>query len=146
MGQDAEKCISDQADDEPPNVSERGVFINDTAALLGEFTSAASTSANEFNSTRQSSVVEERRAPKTSQDIDPEVYSEQKSIDWFDLPMLAKLESMHTVIEWQFQSPTKLRTIMKSDDESATWVCPLPESSLTGLLRISIAHRTHWLR
>jgi hypothetical protein len=41
--------------------------------------------------------------------------------------MLEKLESMHTLAEWQFQNPTKLRTIMKSDDEFATWVCPLPE-------------------
>ena len=44
------------------------------------------------------------------------------SINWLHLPMLTKLESMHTLIEWQFQHPTRLRNIMKSDDELALWV------------------------
>lgn len=44
------------------------------------------------------------------------------SINWLQLPMLSKLESMHTLIEWQFQHPMKLRNIMKSDDELALWV------------------------
>lgn len=42
--------------------------------------------------------------------------------DWLQLPMLEKLESMHLLAEWQFQNPTRLRQIMKSDDEAATWV------------------------
>jgi len=135
-GQHTEKGTSDGTDDrdDPPNVSERGVSIINTVASVGDFTSSPSTPFNELNSTRQSSVVEERRAPRTSKDIDHEDHHQQNSIDWFDLPMIAKLESMHTVAEWQFQNPTKLRTIMKSDDEFASWVCPLPESSFTGLL------------
>lgn len=44
------------------------------------------------------------------------------SIDWLQLPMLSKLESMHALVEWQFQHPTRLRNIMKSDDELALWV------------------------
>jgi hypothetical protein len=131
MGQDAERSISDDRDDDdPPNYSERGVSIIETVASLGELTPAASTPLNELSSTRQSSVAEELRASRISKDTDLEVYPEQKSTDWFDLPMLAKLESMHTVTEWQFQNPTKLRTIMKSDDEYAAWVCPRPESLL----------------
>jgi hypothetical protein len=46
----------------------------------------------------------------------------QEPTDWLDLPMLAKLDSMHRLTEWQFQNPTRLRTLMKSDDEDATWV------------------------
>ncbi|TFK40094.1 hypothetical protein BDQ12DRAFT_680331 [Crucibulum laeve] len=42
-------------------------------------------------------------------------------INWLDLPMLAKLDSMHLLTEWQFQNPTRLRQLMKSDDESASW-------------------------
>jgi hypothetical protein len=40
--------------------------------------------------------------------------------------MLAKLDSMHLLTEWQFQNPTRLRSLMKTDDEDATWVCFLP--------------------
>lgn len=50
----------------------------------------------------------------------------QESKDWLDLPMLAKLDSMHLLTEWQFQNPTRLRSLMKTDDEDATWVCFLP--------------------
>ncbi|KAJ7510268.1 hypothetical protein B0H11DRAFT_1958230 [Mycena galericulata] len=44
-----------------------------------------------------------------------------ESKDWLDLPMLEKLDSMHLLTEWQFQNPTRLRTLMKSDDDDATW-------------------------
>jgi hypothetical protein len=55
------------------------------------------------------------------------------SVNWLQLPMLSKLESMHTLIEWQFQHPTRLRNIMKSDDELALWVRSTPRfpSALT---------------
>jgi hypothetical protein len=46
----------------------------------------------------------------------------EESKDWLDLPMLTKLDSMHLLAEWQFQNPTRLRTIMKDDDEGAQWV------------------------
>ena len=48
------------------------------------------------------------------------------SINWLHLPMLSKLDSMHALIEWQFQHPARLRNIMKSDDESALWVRSIP--------------------
>ncbi|KAF8558093.1 hypothetical protein OG21DRAFT_1595512 [Imleria badia] len=44
-----------------------------------------------------------------------------KQIDWLDLSMLEKLESLHTLAEWQFHNPHRLRQQMKTDDEQATW-------------------------
>ena len=61
-----------------------------------------------------------------SDENDSEKSENDTSINWLHLPMLSKLESMHTLIEWQFQHPTRLRNIMKSDDESAQWVRPIP--------------------
>lgn len=131
--QDAEKSapeiVDDNVDEDGPlNASESGVI--DLVSSFGDLTSAPSTAPNQRNSTRQS---EERRASSTSKDTD--LYPQQKYIDWFDLPMLVKLDSMHTVAEFQFQNPTRLRTIMKSDDEFATWVRPLAYSSPTEPLR-----------
>lgn len=61
----------------------------------------------------------------------------EKQVDWLDLSMPAKLESLHTLTEWQFQNPHRLRQQMKTDDEQATWVCrgtstfrPLPPDVL----------------
>ncbi|KAJ7454864.1 hypothetical protein FB451DRAFT_1049218 [Mycena latifolia] len=67
--------------------------------------------------------TEEKDAPAPEQDNpDEEQHEEQQaSTDWRDLPMLTKLDSMHLLTEWQFQNPTRLRTLMKSDDEDATW-------------------------
>ncbi|KAG9315126.1 hypothetical protein JVU11DRAFT_4249 [Chiua virens] len=45
----------------------------------------------------------------------------EKQPDWLDLSMLAKLESLHTLAEWQFQNPNRIRQQMKTDDEQATW-------------------------
>ncbi|KAN0093108.1 hypothetical protein V8E55_003892 [Tylopilus felleus] len=45
----------------------------------------------------------------------------EKQVDWLDLSMLAKLESLYTLAEWQFQNPHRVRQQMKSDDEQATW-------------------------
>lgn len=42
--------------------------------------------------------------------------------DWLGLSMLEKLNSMHLLAEWQFQNPMRLRTLMKNDDEIASWV------------------------
>ncbi|KZS99930.1 uncharacterized protein LAESUDRAFT_667344 [Laetiporus sulphureus 93-53] len=44
-----------------------------------------------------------------------------ESKDWTELPMLAKLDSLHLLIEWQFQNPMRVRSIMKDDDEGAQW-------------------------
>ncbi|KAF8170115.1 hypothetical protein BJ912DRAFT_998243 [Pholiota molesta] len=55
---------------------------------------------------------------QTAPDDDTEL---QNPVDWFDLPLLSKLETIHTLAEWQFQNPTRLRTLMKTDDEMASW-------------------------
>ncbi|THH11024.1 hypothetical protein EW145_g930 [Phellinidium pouzarii] len=41
--------------------------------------------------------------------------------DWANLAMLEKLDSIHTVVEWHFQTPLRLRSVMHSDDENASW-------------------------
>lgn len=53
----------------------------------------------------------------------------QESLDWLDLPMLIKLDSMHIVTEWQFDSPLRFRTLMRSDDDTASWVSHSPYST-----------------
>ncbi|KAJ7017514.1 hypothetical protein C8F04DRAFT_1085451 [Mycena alexandri] len=65
--------------------------------------------------------TEEKTTP--APEVLPQVEEEEpeESRDWLDLPMLAKLDSMHLLTEWQFQNATRLRTMMKSDDEDATW-------------------------
>ena len=75
-------------------------------------------------------------------------YSSEKdtSIDWLHLPMLSKLDSMHALIEWQFQNPARLRNIMKSDDESALWVRSISFFHPPKLIPTEIAHRTCRLR
>ncbi|KAJ7116297.1 hypothetical protein C8R44DRAFT_792106 [Mycena epipterygia] len=69
--------------------------------------------------------TEEKASPAPQQEDaalkEEQQEEQQESKDWLDLPMLAKLDSMHLLTEWQFQNPTRLRTLMKSDDEDATW-------------------------
>ncbi|KAI0353807.1 hypothetical protein OH77DRAFT_1427123 [Trametes cingulata] len=45
----------------------------------------------------------------------------EESKDWLDLPMLAKLDSLHLLTDWQFHNPHRVRQIMKDDDEAANW-------------------------
>ncbi|KAJ7573884.1 hypothetical protein C8J56DRAFT_980759 [Mycena floridula] len=42
-------------------------------------------------------------------------------INWLDLTMLEKLDSIHLLTEWQFHNPTRVRTLMRDDDEGALW-------------------------
>lgn len=63
--------------------------------------------------------------PPKVEDHDPPVdISPQTAIqiNWLELPMLTKLDSLHTLVEWQFQNPLRLRSQMKDDDENAQWV------------------------
>lgn len=71
---------------------------------------------------RQSSVPGKREASVSKPAAQDDSAEEIQPVDWFDLPLLSKLETMHTLAEWQFQNPARLRTIMKTDDEMATWV------------------------
>ncbi|KAH9925531.1 uncharacterized protein B0H18DRAFT_1008850 [Fomitopsis serialis] len=45
----------------------------------------------------------------------------EESKDWLELPMVDKLDSMYLLTEWHFQNPHRLRQIMKSDDDYASW-------------------------
>ncbi|KAF7375079.1 Phd finger domain-containing protein [Mycena sanguinolenta] len=64
--------------------------------------------------------TEEKATPAPDLNLQEEE-EKQETKDWLELPMLAKLDSMHLLTEWQFQNPTRLRTLMKSDDDDATW-------------------------
>lgn len=53
----------------------------------------------------------------------PEAISEEaESRNWLDLSMLEKLDSLHLLTEWQFQSPHRLRSLMKDDGDHGLWV------------------------
>lgn len=71
---------------------------------------------------RQSSVAGTRETSKGRESEAGDDAEPEKPIDWFNLPLLVKLETIHTLAEWQFQNPNRLRTIMKSDDDTASWV------------------------
>ncbi|TRM64914.1 hypothetical protein BD626DRAFT_400216 [Schizophyllum amplum] len=58
---------------------------------------------------------------KASEEVPEDVQSTEESKDWLQLPMLEKLDCLHLLTEWQFQNPSRLRQLMKSDDETATW-------------------------
>ncbi|SJK99960.1 uncharacterized protein ARMOST_03271 [Armillaria ostoyae] len=59
--------------------------------------------------------------PAVEEFAQEEEQEEEESRDWLELSMLEKLDSMHLLMEWQFQNSTRLRTLMKSDDDLATW-------------------------
>ncbi|CAA7268161.1 unnamed protein product [Cyclocybe aegerita] len=88
---------------------------------------AVSTSADpiksEDASQRDVSMDAEFSEPVSCADPATENHEAQQapSLDWLQLPTLAQLESLHTLAEWQFQNPTRLRILMKSDDELALW-------------------------
>ena len=71
---------------------------------------------------RHSSVAGTRETSKGRESETGDDVELGKPIDWFDLALLVKLETIHTLAEWQFQNPNRLRTIMKSDDDTASWV------------------------
>ncbi|KAL0954712.1 hypothetical protein HGRIS_003666 [Hohenbuehelia grisea] len=62
-----------------------------------------------------------RTSPGTSMPPNIDANAEEPPKDWLELPMLTKLGSLHLLTEWQFHNPTRLRTLMKSDDENAEW-------------------------
>ncbi|KAL1745390.1 hypothetical protein HDZ31DRAFT_63138 [Schizophyllum fasciatum] len=41
--------------------------------------------------------------------------------DWLQLPMLEKLDCLHLLTEWQFQNPTRIRQLMRSEGDGAEW-------------------------
>lgn len=85
---------------------------------------------------------EDAKVPKKESDDQPvqspKAEEEEESKDWLELPMMEKLDSLHLVIEWQFQNPYRLRQLMKDDDDGANWV--RPTSVCSGFLVNSINH------
>ncbi|KAI0636158.1 hypothetical protein C8Q77DRAFT_1277460 [Trametes polyzona] len=59
--------------------------------------------------------------PNDASEEQPKAEEVEESKDWLDLPMLAKLDSLHLLTDWQFQHPSKVRQLMKDDDEYANW-------------------------
>lgn len=90
---------------------------------------------------RDSVKDEDVHQPKVETvDEAPEPVPDQESRDWTELSMLEKLDSLHLLMEWQFQNPYRLRQIMKSDDELASWVSTLQYFS-THILRLRFQQR-----
>ena len=80
-------------------------------------------------------------------DMLDQMQEQQESKDWLELPMLVKLDSMHMLMEWQFHKPTRLRTLMRSDDENASWVRSSPLSVIVQRWHICIAaYRAYRIR
>ncbi|KAL5526019.1 hypothetical protein ACEPAG_7357 [Sanghuangporus baumii] len=73
----------------------------------------------EASDERTASSLRANSVKKEDEDVSQNSQNAVK--DWANLSMLEKLESIHTIIEWHFQSPSRLRSIMHSDDETASW-------------------------
>ncbi|TCD63136.1 hypothetical protein EIP91_005974 [Steccherinum ochraceum] len=120
----------DQAPDTPaappPEDSSHDRPADDASATNG--LTAVSTPA-EGTPSLEPSKPEAKRKPRKkgkgsrahSRVVDPPMQFEGESKDWFDLELLEKLDSLHLLIEWQFQNPQRLRLLMKDDDETAQW-------------------------
>jgi hypothetical protein len=68
-------------------------------------------------------VDENNEGEQVKEEVEEEDFKPAEPLpDWLDLPMLTKLESLHTLAEWQFQNTTRLRSTMRNDDEDASWV------------------------
>lgn len=80
---------------------------------------------------------EEDVSMDTKQEPDSEIPTAE-SKNWLDLSMQEKLDSMHLLTEWQFQTPQRLRSIMKDDGEHARWVSSCIASSLLYFVTIAI--------
>lgn len=73
----------------------------------------------------EGNVADEQQDPQSianNDDLKNAVEDQRRQKDWSELTMLEKLESMHTLAEWHFMNPTRLRSLMRSDDEYANWV------------------------
>lgn len=82
--------------------------------------STADVPQGESSSQAKSEPNEDAEVPPKSEDAP--VVEEEESKDWLDLPMLQKLDSLHILVEWQFQNPHRVRQLMKDDDDAANWV------------------------
>lgn len=104
----------------PPNETER-----EDESSQKRNQSAAPSVDNPDSVVRDDDLLEDQGPISTTkfEEEDESLDAPEKQLDWLDLSMLAKLESLHTLAEWQFQNPNRVRQQMKTDDEQATWVC-----------------------
>lgn len=122
LGDDSEAGPSDES--EPPLLNPETTHLSTlergaSESIVGSKAPSAQPSGlNTRAGTVDGTEREETQAPSDQ----PGVEDQDESKNWLELPMLAKLESMHILTEWQFQNPTRLRTLMRSDDDAATWV------------------------
>lgn len=103
----------------PPQESQAGDIRSD---VQGGLTSLRDTPDADVDVRGEVSDNENGLRPQEGKQNESDIEEPEESKDWLDLPMLAKLESMHLLTEWQFQNPTRLRSIMKSDGDGAEWV------------------------
>ncbi|KAJ4479956.1 hypothetical protein J3R30DRAFT_3873140 [Lentinula aciculospora] len=109
-----------------PDSNHEGTNKGDNMVVVGEL-SEQSMSAQRENSDVRSEDDSTTSAAlpgklSISKTKDPSSDDQEKeSKDWLSLPMLEKLDSLHLLTEWQFQSPARVRTLMRSDDDQASW-------------------------
>ena len=94
--------------------AKRALDLNPSSAELISLTEDKTLAQAGLITLASSQSVDTDRAARTE--------SASSKNDWLRLPMLQKLDSMHLLTEWQFQHPMRLRTLMKNDDENASWV------------------------
>ncbi|KAL1701719.1 hypothetical protein EV121DRAFT_262846 [Schizophyllum commune] len=70
--------------------------------------------ANASDSVKPTDAVKEEAGEHTDEPV-------EEPKDWLQLPMLEKLDCIHLLTEWQFQNPSRLRQLMKSDGDHAEW-------------------------
>jgi hypothetical protein len=98
--------------DSSPTSSEDKTYIYENAPQLESLEQPLEQLSSEEHFAAQSNVSTQNNGPD----------------DWLGLSMIQKLDSMHLLTEWQFQHPMRLRTLMKSDDEDASWVGQPPDN------------------
>ncbi|KAF5392324.1 hypothetical protein D9757_001368 [Collybiopsis confluens] len=96
---------------------------NDGAAATDGPGQLASTEQDETSKLKyeDSSLDPATRQQSLANDPSSDDSSQQESKDWLSLSMLEKLDSLFLLTEWQFQSPHRVRTLMKTDDDQASW-------------------------
>ncbi|KIK62360.1 hypothetical protein GYMLUDRAFT_495420 [Collybiopsis luxurians FD-317 M1] len=110
----------------PESTTAEGARAGDEAATAdGTSTRERSESVQKdekFNlKSEDGSVAPATRQQSPANVPDSDDSQQQETKDWLSLSMLEKLDSLHLLTEWQFQSPHRVRTLMKSDDDQASW-------------------------
>lgn len=104
-----------------PEEAKKSVVHEDGASADGDAVPDDSADAVEVK--LEETKIDESKDGITGSSLEALQDSEQlqQQIDWLDLPTVKKLDSLHTLMEWQFHNPNRLRAQMKDDDENAEW-------------------------